>query len=107
MLYLDLEAGLYLITQNSFKKGVQITHNGILDVGNVLGYVGVEAFHRIVFLQTPPRLRADYLCHTGEWIIISKISDVQGAAIRIQQALQNPQYDLFGNNCEHFARFVA
>ncbi|MDR1789540.1 MAG: lecithin retinol acyltransferase family protein [Opitutaceae bacterium] len=26
---------------------------------------------------------------------------------RIIEASKNPKYDLFGNNCEHFAKYVA
>jgi len=26
---------------------------------------------------------------------------------RVHEALQNPGYEIFGNNCEHFARFAT
>ena len=32
---------------------------------------------------------------------------ILNAKKRIDEALRNPLYDLFGNNCEHFARYVT
>jgi hypothetical protein len=39
--------------------------------------------------------------------LLGKVIDEHGAIARINQALANPFYDLFGNNCEHFVRFVV
>ncbi len=35
------------------------------------------------------------------------VIDIEGAKARLKEAFKNPNYDLFGNNCEHFARFVT
>ena len=33
--------------------------------------------------------------------------DVPLLIARLREAWQNPCYDLLGNNCEHFARYIA
>ena len=35
------------------------------------------------------------------------LEDEADAIARIYRAAENPNYDLFGHNCEHFARYVA
>ncbi len=107
MPYQNLSDGLYLVTQDSDKDGVAITHFGVLDVGNVLQHAAADGSHPIVIHQTPPTIRADWLAHTGRWSIMGRVTDVSGAIQRLRAAFSNPTYDLFGNNCEHFARFVA
>lgn len=101
------EDGLYLIKQDAVKDGIRVDHYGILDIGNTLLHEGADGSHPIVLHQTPPRLRIDWLQNTGTWTVLGRIIDVEGAKSRIQEAAQNPDYNLFGNNCEHFARFVA
>jgi hypothetical protein len=96
-----LPPGLYLLMQHSPSKGVE--HYGILDTGNRLGY-GLQP---VVIHQTPPGIRVDWLASTREWLIVGRVLDEAGAMARIRMSLQNPRYDLFGHNCEHFARFVA
>jgi len=95
----QLVAGLYLVKQQSPSKGVE--HYGILDTGNRLGY----GRQPVVVHQTPPGIRADWLAGTGGWLVLGRV--LAGATARIQMSLQNPRYDLFGHNCEHFARYVA
>ena len=103
MPYEGFADGLYLLKQQSPSKGV--SHYGILDVGNRLAYPNVD--QPIVVHQTPPAIRVDWLRSTGSWAVIGRIVD-EGAAIgRLGTAMANPRYDLFGHNCEHFARFVA
>ena len=36
-----------------------------------------------------------------------KGSKLSNAKFRIQKAIKNPKYNLFGNNCEQFARYVT
>lgn len=49
------------------------------------------------------------LSSTGNWEIVGRVRDdqINNAIQRIHEALRNPKYDLFGNNCEHFARYVT
>ncbi|MEK6551022.1 MAG: hypothetical protein AABZ50_05210 [Pseudomonadota bacterium] len=107
MPYQDLEDGLYLISQPAEKNGVRIEHFGILDIGNTLQHPKVNGEHPVVVHQTPPHVRADWLGNTGNWSVLGRITDAAGAMQRLKAAFANPHYDLFGNNCEHFARFVA
>ena len=107
MPYQNLEDGLYLVEQASNKNGIPVTHYGVLDVGNILQHPEIDGTHPVVIHQTPPNIRADFLGNTGSWNISGKVTDVSGAIARVKEAIKNPAYDLFGNNCEHFARFVT
>ncbi len=103
MPYQTLQDALYLVVQHSPAKGVD--HYGILDVGNNLGYP--SALEPVVIHQSPPAIRADWLSTTGSWSIVGRIVDTAGGLLRLRSALASPNYDLLGNNCEHFARYVA
>ena len=105
MPYLNLEDGLYLIRRNSDKGGVH--HYGILDVGNRIQNPMVHIENPVVIHQVPPAIRIDWLQNTGSWQDCWRITDEDYAIQRMKQAFNNPGYDLFGNNCEHFARYVA
>ncbi len=105
MAYQDLADGLYLLKQKSEAKGVD--HYGILDVGNRIGHLNVDGKHPVVIHQTPPTIRLDWLQDTGAWDVLGRITDEEAAKARMTAAFNNPNYDLFGHNCEHFARFVA
>lgn len=107
MPYEDLNDGLYLVSQPAEKNGVRIEHYGIVDIGNTLQHPEANGTHPVVIHQTPPHIRADWLANTGRWSVLGRVTDVAGAMQRLRAALANPQYELFGNNCEHFARFVA
>lgn len=100
--YMD---GLYLVKQRSQTKVVD--HYGILDIGNRLRHPHADGINPTVLHQTPPQVRIDWFQDTGTWEVLGQITDEAMAMNRLAQAAQNPNYDLFGNNCEHFARFVA
>lgn len=105
MPYGNLQDGLYLLRQPAQKPGIH--HYGILDVGNRIGHPRVDGQQPVVIHQTPPKLRLDWLQDTPPWEVHLRITDEKVAIQRINQAFSNPRYDLFGNNCEHFARYVA
>lgn len=107
MPYQNLNDGLYLVSQSVEKNGIRVEHYGILDVGNILQYAQASGTHPVIIHQTPPNIRADWLSNTGQWNVLGRVTDIVGAIQRIKVAFANPEYDLFGNNCEHFARFVA
>ena len=103
--YDQLSPGLYLLKQRSLQKGVD--HYAILDIGNRLERDWNYGQRPAIVHQTPPTLRPDWAQDTGEWEIIGQVVDESGARARIAMVAIAPNYDLFGNNCEHFARFVA
>lgn len=109
MPYQGIADGLYLAsTPGARVKGIPVVHYGIVDIGNVLNVQGVdESGVPTVIHQTPPRIKLEHLHPGVEWKLIDRISDVKGAIARIREAAKNPNYDLLGNNCEHFAKFVA
>ena len=97
--------GLYLLKQKSEAKGVD--HYGILDIGNRINHPRVDGRHPVVIHQTPPSIRLDWLQNTGAWSVLGRITDEEDAKSRMNTTFENPAYDLFGHNCEHFARYVA
>ena len=105
MPYQGYPDGLYLLMKRSESKGVD--HYGILDIGNRIGHPHVDGRHPVVIHQTPPSINLDWLQDTGIWCILDKITDEKYAIQRMKAALLNPAYDLFGHNCEQFARYVA
>lgn len=106
MPYQNIEDGLYLVVQRSHEKGVD--HYGILDIGNRLNIKEAESVdHPIVIHQTPPTIQLSWLQNTGSWLLHGRIMDENMAIMRINHAVKNPSYNLFENNCEHFARYVA
>jgi hypothetical protein len=102
----NLEDGLYLAKRPVFGSKVA-DHYGVIDIGNRLRYALPPALATtpVVIHQAADGLKAESL--TGEWHVESRIADEAGAIRRIETAMATPNYDLFGNNCEHFARFVA
>jgi len=106
MPYQNLSDGLYLLRQKSQAKGVD--HYGILDVGNRLAHPSVApGMQPVVLHQTPPQIQVNWLQDTGTWDVLAKITDEKDALERLKRAASDPQYNLFGHNCEHFARYVA
>ncbi len=107
MPYQNFNDGLYLIKQPSNKGGIE--HYGVLDVGNTIRHPQVSGLHPIVIHQIPPRARMSWFKDTGTWNVIGKVDlKFQNQAIeRIKVALKTPDYDLFSNNCEQFARFIT
>jgi len=61
----------------------------------------------IVIHQTPPTIKIEWLHETGKWEVLGQIADEKLAIHRIKEAANNPTYDLFVNNCQHFATYVA
>lgn len=105
MPYQGYSDGLYLVKQKSPNKGVD--HYGILDIGNRVRHPNVYGDHPVVIQQVPPTLRVDWFQNTGAWEVLGRITYEAMAIQRMNTAFATPNYDLFGNNCEHFARFVA
>jgi len=105
MPYQGYSDGLYLLRKKSEDKGVD--HYGILDIGNRINHPHVDGRHPTVVHQTPPAIKIDWLQSTDIWSVLGRITDEADAIQRMFAASQNPAYDLFGHNCEHFARYVA
>jgi hypothetical protein len=99
------QGGMYLVKQKSAEKGVD--HYGILVVDRWVLARYINALHPMVLQQGPPSIHWTWFRESGSWEVLAKIVDEAGAMIRIHAAIEKPEYDLFGNNCEHFARFVA
>lgn len=105
MPYQNFADGLHLVKQRSAGKGVD--HYGILDIGNRLQVQGADGINPVLVHQSPPGIQANWLQNTGAWKALGRIIDEPYAIARYHAALASSAYDLFGHNCEHFARFVA
>jgi hypothetical protein len=100
-----INTGLYLVKRP--KRSGFGEHWGVIDIGN-----RVPLNHRYVssprvIHQTREGILAESIPEMREWMFVGVIEDEAGAIQRIQQALKTPNYDVFGNNCEHFSSFVA
>jgi hypothetical protein len=100
----SLKPGLYRARQRRDGKGV--AHYGILDVGNRANILGANGFNVVVIHMLPPGIQCEYT-NPAAWQDIEKIADESGAIERLESALERPDYDLLGNNCEHFANYIA
>jgi hypothetical protein len=90
------------------KFGGLITHYGVIEIGNILKLVRADSRFPIVYHQTADNgFCFEYL--DGNWSIIGKVKNDQlgVARQRLIAASKEKGYDLFGNNCEHLARFVT
>jgi hypothetical protein len=106
MPYQHLTDGLYLVKRRSaFKPAVD--HYAVLDIGNRLGLPFSDPFDPTVVHQSPPSIQQTRLSQLGPVQVVGVVVDEQGALARLRHALVDPRYDLFGHNCEHFARFVV
>jgi hypothetical protein len=92
--------GLYLVKRASPEKGVD--HYAVLDIGNWLG--NAYAPYPVVVEMNTTGIHANWL--TSPWHVVAMATDERAALARLQQALANPNYALFGNSCEHFARYI-
>ena len=101
-----LPPGLYWIVQVSPEKGVE--HHTILDVGNRMRCADDGRWQDMIIHQAPPSIRREPSAGTDQWtVVLHKIADERNAIRRLVAAHANPGYSTFGNNCEHFARYVA
>jgi Lecithin retinol acyltransferase len=103
--------GIYLLNkpiENPFQKPGR--HYGILIKGQrFLEILGIHDRRPIVIHKTNNGIYRDS-AETYEWEILGQVPphQITDAMRRMQLSLLSPlNYDLFINNCEHFARFVT
>ncbi|MCW7497657.1 hypothetical protein ND860_14035 [Leptospira levettii] len=104
----ELTKGLYLVKKPAEKFWGFVDHYAVMDVGNTSGLFSDVGQKPIVIEKMEGKGNVfGYL--SGEWTILGKVRDHQVfyATLRLIQALHDPTYNLFGNNCEQFARFIA
>lgn len=97
-----LPRGIYLARVRLPHKPV--AHYAILDIGNVLARQRTWA---PVLYQLSPAGPTYCSADSFPLEVLERIHDEPGATQRFEQALARPDYSILGNNCEHFARFVA
>jgi hypothetical protein len=98
-----LRPGLYVVTRP--KQGV--THFAILDIGNRLGLPVPRRGVATIVHMTPAGLGWNYFSEPGQWLLAGPVDNEHLAKPRLLEAMKNPTYDVFGNNCEHFANLVS
>jgi hypothetical protein len=103
----NLTDGLYLVKRPS--QYPLIEHYGVLLVGQVLWSFGYDVDQPVILHRTDLGICADWAAYTGPWNVLGQVPPrlVPSAVTRFSTALQVNDYDLFTNNCEHFARFVT
>lgn len=99
--------GMHIIKKPSNKiPGAQ--HFAVLVAGEPLRSLGYSPNQSLIFHRTE-RMTIEAAENTGVWQHVEKIPDYQvpEALGRTVQSFSEPQYDLFTNNCETTARFIA
>ncbi|CAN5651661.1 hypothetical protein BH20ACI4_BH20ACI4_27600 [soil metagenome] len=104
----QLSDGIYLVKRQSvvvFSK----EHYGVIIVGKLLNQLGFFDNHPRVFHLTKEGIHIDLLPKFNNWNSLGAVNSlqIQTAIVRLKFALLNPNYDLFSNNCEHFARYIT
>jgi|ERR1700686_725399 len=99
--------GMYLLKRPS--SYALIEHYGVLVTGNLVRELGINRVAPVVIQQTLPRARVDWAEETGKWNMVGQVDPqmVRSALERVSVAFSDPDYDLFANNCEQFARFIS
>jgi hypothetical protein len=100
-----LPDGIYMVWQRSARKGVD--HYGVLDIGNQLGIAQADRVTPVVIHQSPPSISLDTVENSGPWYVVGQSGDYEQSRLAFWQACETPDYNLFTNNCEHFARSVV
>lgn len=104
--FLSVPTGLYLVSRP--KNVGPGTHYAIADVGNILEHPYADGSIPIIMHKLMGRgFCIEYIQPRDKYRIEKRITDVGAAKRRLIAASRNPSYDLFGANCEHFARYVA
>jgi hypothetical protein len=105
--YWRMPEGMYLLKRSSSYPFVE--HYGVLITAGLAGNIGHNSYEAIVIQQTWPQARIDAAEDTGSWGVVEKVSDyeISAALERVTIAFQDPNYYLFANNCEQFARFIV
>ena len=82
------------------------THYAILDAANQLGDSRFGWGKPVLYEQKPPGLQVSEFVDDGSWTLVGRYVDQATTAERIFEAAKDPEYRLFGNNCEDFVNFV-
>ncbi|XDD45585.1 hypothetical protein AB3N60_12820 [Leptospira sp. WS39.C2] len=104
----ELTKGLYLVKKPAEKFLGLVDHYAVIDAGNTSGLFSNFGQGPILIEKIVGKGNV-YRYMSGDWTILGKVKDhhIFAATLRLAQALNDPSYDLLGNNCEHFARFIA
>jgi hypothetical protein len=99
---------MFLLKRSSGKYPL-IDHYGVLVTGDFVRDLGINTSAPVIIHQTYPTVRVDWADSSGNWDMMGEVlpPHVPFAIERVSMALSNPNYDLFANNCEQFARFVT
>ncbi|MCY7345470.1 MAG: hypothetical protein LH614_04545 [Pyrinomonadaceae bacterium] len=106
---IKLGEGIYLVKRQSVVLPNAIDHYAVIVVGKLLLHLGFSEELPLVFHLTDEGIRVDWLETSGSWQVLGGVHPTQriNAITRLKSAYNNPNYNLFSNNCEQFARFVT
>lgn len=102
-------AGIYLVKTTSQLLPDVLYHFGVLIAGNNLKKIGYSDSHPLVFHLTDKGFQIDWVETFGKPEILGKV-DLVNESLTLQRlryaSLHLNRWQL-GNDCEHFARFIA
>ena len=99
--------GIYLVKRKS--DVLVIEHYGVVIVGKLLQQLGFSEKHPLVFHLTEKGICVEWLELFGDFQLLGEVGqrEISNALLRLKFAFNNPNFDLFSNNCEQFARYIT
>lgn len=78
------------------------------DVGNRVGIPGLSLWAEpMVFHRPPAGFRVEPLSATGAWKLGEQVKEETATIARIREdAAENPEYNVWSSNCEHFTNYA-
>ena len=95
--------GVFLLERVRADKGVD--HLAVGLGSRLAGRLRFSSWQPVVVHLLPPRLQVE--AWGRGWQVLARATDEDSALARLVEACQRPRYELLGNNCEHFARYVV
>lgn len=105
---IQLSDGIHLVKRQS----VVVTskeHYGVIVAGKSLRQLGYFDGYLRIFHIDNEGIHIDLLPKINNWNLVKSTHPLQNqnAITRLNFAILNPNYDLFSNNCEQFARYIV
>ena len=103
----EIPEGIYLVKRPS--TYLLIEHYAVLVTGGLVTRLGIRSPNPIIIHQTYPSARVEWAEVTGVWNFLNETprEGITAALGRVAIAFGDPNYHLFANNCEQFARYIV
>ena|SRR2546428_9769788 len=103
----EIPNGVFLVRKQSTKIPAA-DHYGVLVAGESLAAFGIPSYEPVMIHRTEI-MNVERAEATGVWDFVEKVDydQIHMAAARASETLNEPNYYLLSNNCEHTARYIT